>query len=495
LAFDEGVVGRALEKVGGSDFLDKIINVPLAAPTITSVQVQRLVLKRLNQFAEAHQDYSWEDNKRAIAVVDFVTKAFKTIRHLERIVNALNFNAELLKSDVDYADLISIVALRATIPEAYKFIRDNRNVLLHTTESLIDRERANKEAKTAIEAFFVTQSARETLSDLFAVMFPRFGEIMNRRGRDDGDEHSWNRERRICSTKSFDSYFTFDAPEGDIDAGQMRRILESLTEESLTFALRSLISEGNDKAIAFLERLSDHVDEPAVVSNAGSVVKVLLNLGDVFPVDLRGFPFKLDGHTLVMQLVYQITKRVATEQERFEILRDAITSATESLYAPVTTISVEDQGHSRFEDAKRVRDPSRSDELVTDAHLDELEQLMRAQIEVWAADGRLAEHASLPYILFRWLNWGDQETVARYILQELDDRNFVRLVVLMGRNQAQHHFGTGPTLVGSPISKLANIAQINSRLQNILGGSARDLVPRDLLSDADALALAASIPQ
>lgn len=447
MAFDEGVVQGALDKVGGADFIDKIINVPLAVPAITSIQVQHLVLNRLNRFAETHQDYPWDDNERAISVAHYISKTFKTIRHLERMVNALNFNAALLKREVDYADLISIMALRATAPEAYRFVRDNRAYLLYTPESYMDKERSKKSAETVIEAFLATQSAREELSDLLAVMFPRFDELINRhRGRDGGDEHSWNRDRRICSTKSFDAYFTFDVPEGDISAERIRGILDGLTEASFSSDLRSLIAEGSDTALAFLERLGDHVDDEAVRANTRSIVKVLLNLGDVFPSDIRGFPFKLDGHTLVMQLVYQITKRVPDEQERFEILSDAITSATESLHAAATTVSVEDQTHRRFEDSNRPRGPAGERELVTDSHLDELEKLMRLKIESWAADGRLAAYPNLPYLLFRWRNWADQETVSGYVLKELDDPNFVRFVVLMGRNQANHRFGGGPTL-------------------------------------------------
>lgn len=489
MAFDDGRVREALNRVGGADFLDKIVNVPLSAPTITSIQVQRLVLNRLNRFAEAHQDYAWDDNPRAMSVVDFVIKTFRTIRHLERMVNVLNINATILKTEVDYADLISIMALRATVPDAYTFVRDNRAYLLNTPESLIDKERSDKEAKAAIESFLTRQQNPGALSDLLAVMFPRFDNLMNRhKGRGSGDEHSWNRERRICSPKSFDAYFTFDVPEGDISADRIRAILGSPNEEAFSASLRSLIDEGNDAALAFLERLGDHVDDLSVLQNARSIVKVLLNLGDVFPIDMRGFPFKLDGSTLVMQLVYQITKRIPNEQERFDILKDAVTSASESLHAPATTVSVEDQTHRRFEDNNRPRDPSGERELVTDEHLDELEQIMRSKIESWAMDGRLAAHPTLPYLLFRWRNWSDQETLERYVLRELDDQNFVRLVVLMGRNQAHHRFNEGPTLVDSPMLRLANIAQVRARLHDIVSGASREAIPEEFLTDADALA-------
>lgn len=487
MAFDDGRVRKALQKVGGVDFLDKIVNVPLTVPTLTGVQVQRLVVNRLNRFAEAHQEYTWNDNQRVTHIADFIKKTFRTIRHLERMVNVLNFNAALLKTEVDYVDLISLMALRAILPDAYTFVRDNRAYLLHTPQSRIDKEGSDKVAKTAINSFLKKQLNAEPLSDLLAVMFPRFDDLMNRHmGRNNGDEHSWNRERRICSTKSFDAYFTIDVPEGDISADRFRTIITSPTDESLSTNLRSLIGEGNDAILAFLERLVDHVEDTSVLENARPIVKVLLNLGDSFPNDMSGFPFKLDGGTLVIQLVYQITKRIPDENERFDILKDAVASATESLHAPATTISVEDQAHGRFEDKKRPRDPSQ--ELVTDEHLDELETIMRAKIQSWADDGRLASHSSLPFILFRWRNWSNQETLEQYVLRQLDNVNFVRLVVLMGRNQAHHRFDEGATLIGSPISQLADLAQIRTRLRGIVSGTSLTAIPEEDRADANALA-------
>jgi hypothetical protein len=73
------------------------------------------------------------------------------------------------------------MALRATFPDVYIFIRDNKNYVLHTTESYINKDRSNKEAKDALEILLDKQERKAPLSELLAVMFPRFDEIMNRR--------------------------------------------------------------------------------------------------------------------------------------------------------------------------------------------------------------------------------------------------------------------------------------------------------------------------
>lgn len=498
MAFDEGVVREALTDVGGIDFIDKIVNVPVSVPSFTQVQIQRLVVNRLNRFAEAHQEYDWDGNPRTPIVVEYLTRTFKTIRHLERMLNTLNFNGAALRNEVDYVDLIGLIALRATNPDAYQFVRNNSEYLLDTTMSHIDKERSAREAKVAIEAFIEKQSAplREPTMDLLAEMFPRFNDLMDRhRARNRGDEREWNRDRRICSLKSFDAYFVFDVPEGDISAERVRAILAAPTEDTFSSDLRELIREGNDVALTFLERLRDHLDDENVKANARAIVKALLNLGDLFQVNLSGFPFKLDGHTLVMQLVYQITRRIPDENERYDVLRDALTSASESLYSPATTVNVEDQSHRRYEDANRQRDPSGEKDLVSDEHLDELEQVMRSRIEEWAADGRLANQEHIAYLLFRWRNWSDAETVSRYVLQELDDGNFVRLVVLMGRNQLRGLFDGRPSLNGSPISQLAPIESIRERLRRILSVTGRESVAPELLPHATILAEETPAPE
>ncbi len=77
----------------------------------------------------------------------------KTIRHLERMVNTLKFDATTLKNEVDYADLTGVLALRATNPDAYRFVRDNRIYLIDSVESHIDKDRSRKQAKDALERF------------------------------------------------------------------------------------------------------------------------------------------------------------------------------------------------------------------------------------------------------------------------------------------------------------------------------------------------------
>lgn len=132
------------------------------------------------------------------------------------------------------------------------------------------------------------------------------------------------------------------------------------------------------------------------------------------------------------------------------------------------SVSVEDSAHGRFSNK-----PNPDHQLVSDASLDILESVARDKIEEWAkgdGGGRLSEHPRLIYILYRWVEWRNRDTVEDYILNRLSDANFVELIVRLAENVGQAGFDTRLSLDHDNIRTLVNPDKALRRISNILNG-------------------------
>jgi predicted KAP-like P-loop ATPase len=496
LAFDEQVVAKALkgvQKLDGSRYIEKIVNAPILVPPISPSKMRTLVYDTLNKFAEAHPRFHWGDADRAEAVMAFIRTHCRTMRHLTRLSNALYVGVQAIDGEVDGFDFVSVTALPLFLPPLYRLIRDNRDLFIDMTEVLINKKSRDETAREILDRFYGDTKLNEPAIELLRFLFPRLRRIHGDRSRADSsdtDEIAQRRERRLCDPDSFDAYFQFDVPSNDVSKSRMETILNRLNVEALRSELIGFIDESPEKGLAFLERLRDHTDDPRALANANAIVTVLFDLGDRFPHDLTRFPFKADGHTLILQVVYHLLRRVEPENQRYTILTMAIAAARESLDPWVTTISVEDQSHARYGSGEKLQ-PKPESQLVGDANLDILEAQARRKIEdEWAngdGGGRLAKHLRLTYVLYRWSEWGGHAAVEDHILKRLDIADFARLVAQLATNAGMP--SDKPTLDHPNVRRLVDPDALRNRLRTIIyDGGSLTLVPAELVPTLNALA-------
>jgi len=498
LAFDEQVVEKALrgvQKLQGARYIEKIVNAPVHLPPVSPSKMRTLVFETLNDFAAAHPGYDWEREElaeRVFVVTTFIRSHCRTMRHLIRLSNALYIDVQAIDGEVDGLDFVSITAVRLFLPALYRLIRDNRDLFIDTNEVLVDKKTRDAEAKAVLDKFYADTKLQEPAIELLRSLFPRLRRVQAIQTVETGDfaELAHRRERRLCDPASFDAYFQFDVPSTDVSKTRMETILNHVNVEVLRSELIGFIDESPEKGLAFLERLRDHTDDPRALASANAIVTVLFDLGDRFPHDLARFPFKVDGHTLILQIVYHLLRRVEPENQRYTILTMAIAAARESLDPWVATISVEDQSHGRYGTGEKLQ-PKPESQLVSDANLDILEAQARRKIEdEWAngdGGGRLAKHPRLGYVLYRWSDWGGQIKVADYILRRLDVADFARLVVQLATNAGMP--SDEPTLDHPSVRRLVDPGALRGRIREIIyGGSSLALVPAELVPTLNHLA-------
>jgi predicted KAP-like P-loop ATPase len=139
----------------------------------------------------------------------------------------------------------------------------------------------------------------------------------------------------------------------------------------------------------------------------------------------------------ILRIFYQLSQRYDDQAQRFELFRDAIVNATDSIYTIVHEVGVQGQQHGKWTSKQEQPDPEEK-RTVNAAQLDELEKLACEKILEWAASGRLAGHLNLVSILYSWQRWcpDGNEAVSQFVrgLVSTDDGLIQLLYAFVGKS-------------------------------------------------------------
>ena len=230
LSFDEEVVTRALsevQKCDGAEYLEKVVQVPVRLPSISSGDLERILLKDINAifnaFAYRREDL---DDKRWNGVrLTFLNNRFFTIREVRRFTNALKAKLSILPRFCCFEDVVALAVLELKVPKLVDWIRVHKDLLCGTIgsslymnnmdpkdnlanlEELISRIVPRSEAKWAVEAV--------------CRLFPR---VANKTGMSHCVSYSRESLNAIWRADSFDQYFHSNMPDG-IDVHEVQDAL------------------------------------------------------------------------------------------------------------------------------------------------------------------------------------------------------------------------------------------------------------------------------
>lgn len=161
LSFDEKMVSNAIgERFGenreaGSNFLEKIIQVPLKIPQAQKSSLYSYFISLLDKIID--------DNKINIdenQAIDFTTQFKESIllrlhtpRLAVRYCNILSFALPILEGEVNLIDLMLIEALKIFYPEHYEFVKNNPSLFLasYSTNYGTNRNEVEQQKKELTE--------------------------------------------------------------------------------------------------------------------------------------------------------------------------------------------------------------------------------------------------------------------------------------------------------------------------------------------------------
>lgn len=431
IAYDQQVVAQCLKDVqgvSGEEYLEKIVQVPLALPQFDKLTLRKLLFASLGHIfgdfpKELFDEVHWQ--KVYFTGVDYF---IQTPRDVVRLVNSLAFNYALVRNEVNPADMVAIETLRLFAPEVYYVVRNNSWAFVGHW-AVFDKNEYKLFHEQWIQQ--VSEERRSAIWQLLDALFPILPAL--RSGSSDtsasGQYATWRRQLRICVPENVPRYFRLAVPEGDISQAEMKALVSTLCDRNL---LRTNIlrlgreprPDGSTRAHLFLELLSDYLDKDILEECTQSVVSVLLDIGDQLLLsETSAEEMFFEGYDAkIRRILYQSLRQLQPDA-RYELLEKVVSSgqAISTIVLEVMYLGAE---HGKY-GGYTVPD---FQQMVTSEQLAELEGKAAQRIREAAESDKILELPKLMYVLYRWLDW-DAESARKWAQSVVDNTDKLLIVL------------------------------------------------------------------
>lgn len=220
LSFDEEVVTRALsevQKCDGAEYLEKVVQVPVRLPSISSGDLERMLLNDINVIfkAFAYRREDLDDKRWDSVCLTFLKNRFTTIREVRRFTNALKAKLSILPRFCCFEDVVALAVLELKVPKLVDWVRVHKDFLCGTIgSSLYMNSRDPKDNLSDLEEQFsgiVPGSEDKWAVEAVCRLFPR---VANITGMSHYISYSGEGLNAIWRADSFDLYFHSNMPDG-----------------------------------------------------------------------------------------------------------------------------------------------------------------------------------------------------------------------------------------------------------------------------------------
>ena len=331
VSFDKDVISEALnEDYGGEKYIEKIVNVPLYVPLITTQELTDLLLdevKRLQKQYELKIEYS-----RLKSFINFypmtqdkkfgVIHFFKNFRDIKRFINILEFNILLIKDEVNFSDFFALTALQVFHLDIYNKIKYNEYLLTdhHYYDGIaISKDEIIESKKEEFEKFCDDENMTLILKKLFPMMSYIYTPNHHSFHFSNFDE-----QLLICHPNHFKSYFKLndivkDFPEKEID--MIISMINSKKSEEIIF--KNLKELGLNKITLFFEYMLNRLER---IIKKRYFIKILFLVDEKLGNEVYNCSYTPRNiQDLIINSLYKIDKNC-----RFEILKENFESSNNS---------------------------------------------------------------------------------------------------------------------------------------------------------------------
>lgn len=483
LAFDTHVVTKALDSLHdgfGTEYLEKIVQVPFELPSPDRTALQQLLLTRLNIILGDVPEEQFDQQYWGNVYLDGIDALIRTPRDVTRFTNALSVTFTAVKGEVNPVDFVAVEALRVFLPDLYAAIRANPGFYVGAGGELAGARKDDAHTFHKAQLERIDDKLREPVNLLLQRIFPRVEGLLHNVGFGSGFEESWRRKLRVCSPDVFPVFFRFSLPTGAIGAADLQALLAVAGDAcAIARRLKELSQQrhvsGITRAHAMLQRLQDYTESHIPDIHVGNFIHALFDVGDDLrmsepePQARMGFGIEM----AVGRLIWQLLRRQSS-RERGPLLTD-IASSTPALITLAREISVLGQQHGRGGS----RESPEEERILNADDLDRLQAGYVARIQTMAESGALESARELAYLLLHWMEWGNSEDCVAWVRERLVDDGFVvhllKDMVTVGFSHTVGMSGLGDRVARKsyqfPIKALARLTDpvaLLPRVQNML---------------------------
>lgn len=336
LSFDEDMVASAIgDRFGSGDvnagrnFLEKIIQIPLKIPKAQKTALKNFCFKIVNSAIEQSKiEFSENDAQRFVGnFSSHVLNKLTTPRLAVRYGNSLQFFLPILNGEINNVDFMLIEAINTFFPAVYQFIKLHPALFIDSYSNSYDLEKGNfkiEDAKNKIDAMLnkYSDDDRSGLSSLLKALFPQLKAVYNNYTYDNENYNEWYNEKRICSAKYFERYFTYAIPEGEISDVIFKGVLAEvkiLSDKELSEKFIQLIESASIDE--FLTKIRSR-EKTFSWEEAKQIAEALVLIGKIFPDNSFSFFFGLDSSLSQAAIfIYHLINRDTSNDEKFNLAK------------------------------------------------------------------------------------------------------------------------------------------------------------------------------
>jgi predicted KAP-like P-loop ATPase len=386
----------------GPHYLEKIIQAGFDIPEPRPGELRQQFLAVLDGICGSPEQ---SDLTRFMNIFyDAVAPELRTPRDLNRLGNNLAVSWPPVSNDVDRADFIGLETLRVLRPNIYRALRTNKAILCGTDQSLSRRPKEDQR-KECDRLFLATinSSEQDRLRRALMRLFPPLESIWSNVVYGDHSMAEWSRQRRVCSSDHFESYFRFSLGENVFPKEEIDQLISLASDQQfITKTLRGALSirrsNGVTKAALILDELNLHADR-VPDDDVQSLLSAVFKIADELCVssdEARGF--SIGDNNL---RIHWLMRRLTIDRFDLAIRSEMLVAANES----ATIGWLVHFADSAFADyhPRPGKSPEPENNCLTTANDAEVLRTMALQrLREAAKSGDLKGHPRLVYLLYRW---------------------------------------------------------------------------------------------
>lgn len=365
-------------------------------------------------------------------------------RDVIRITNALKVSWPAVAGEVDPADFMALETLRIQQPRLHAILKVNREQL--TGRDLRRVGEKNDITASRYEDIFLGGFQNEKRTEIkraLRSLFPSLGTVW--RDTNHGStlsDNEWDRQRRACSPKHFDTYFRFSLSKETININKVNEFIQNsnnvdyVKTEFLKFAKIQRKNGSGTCVSIFLDELMDHA-KTIPIENAKNFLSALFKIHDIIDIDLDESTIlfmPIDNSARIYYLLRNFLLDRTDLAERSNVISYALKNGSLGWIASLAFREYHNYHPSQGQS------PKPEDEcFLTEADLENLHQMVLEKIRNAARDSSLLTNRKLFYILDIWrLLDQSNEEVKSWCMKQLSKdtaiKIFAKIFVQEGRS-------------------------------------------------------------
>jgi predicted KAP-like P-loop ATPase len=469
LAYDREKVAEKITEKGlpGEDYLKKIVQVNFRLPRPDQADLYRILFHDIDESIKEIDEKKWDEKRWGELFHSGFKDFFKTVRDVKRYISSLRLDLSIVgKEEINLIDFLGVEAIRVFAPGTYTEIGDNKTLFTATESPYggLRVEDGRETRRTAIEKIIEgceETDLKEPLRQIIKALFPQV-EGLYRNTHYGNEWHiEWRKQLRAAAQEIFHRYFQFSTPVGAVSEATLK-VLMNRSSQVETFLENLKLLEDEGKLRSALSRSLDYLDALNETQKTNLAI-ALMNLGDVVKDERVGVFDLEDADTQILRLIYHTLKSLPKEK-RFDFFRTVI-EATESIFTPARVISILSEESREYTEKKSIKEP-----LLEDIDLNNLRSFMVERFKKAAQSDALQGAKHLPYVLFRWKEWGSSEDIAVFIKNFVKDKKGVVQLLSSFVSIVYSTSGNYKTLDKGTLGKLYNIQEIEKVVAEISNG-------------------------